>query len=124
MSTIFTSSFFKSSIECKTDWTKIRLNVRPDLGPSYLQRLSVDKTKIVGKELTNMSIVSFLWDIDESDATECVVSTIKVQTVLIQIRPDLTSGLIWIKHVCAKINSRWQLTNTSLLSFGGDRQTV
>ena len=65
----FLSSFSKSSLECQTDWIKIRPNFRPDLGPSYLQKLSADD--IVG------------------DASERVVSTIRVQTVWIQIRPDL-----------------------------------
>ena len=67
---------------------KIRPNVRSDLGPFYLQRLSADGTRIVSKKLTNINIVSFLWDIDKSVATEHVVSTIRVQTVWIQIRPD------------------------------------
>ena len=53
------------------------------MGSSYLQRLSVDDTRIAGKELTNMTIVSFLWDIDKPYATERVVSTISVQTVWI-----------------------------------------
>ena len=48
----FLSSFSKSSLECQTDWIKIKPNVRLDLGPSYLQKLSADETKIVGKELT------------------------------------------------------------------------
>ena len=58
------------------------------MGTSYLHRLSVDDTRIVGKELTTMSMVAFLWDIDKPDATECMVSTIRVQTVWIKIRPD------------------------------------
>ena len=51
VSTVFFYLFSKSSLECQTDWIEIRQKVRPDLGPSYLQKLSADNTKIVGKEL-------------------------------------------------------------------------
>ena len=69
--------FPKNSLECQTDWIKIRSIVRQ----SYLQSISADDTKIVCKELTNMSIVSFLWGIDKPVATERVVSNTRVQTV-------------------------------------------
>ena len=85
----------RSSLEYQTDWIKIRPNVRPNLPicKDYQQT-----TRIVGKKLTNISIVSFLWGIDKPDVTECVISTTRVQTVWIQTRPDLTSDLIWVKH--------------------------
>ena len=115
---------FEKFFRVQTDWIKIRPNVRSDLGPSYLQRLSADNTRKVGKKVNQHKHSFLLWDIVKPDATERVVSTIRVQTVWIQIRPDQTPGLIWVKHVCAKINSRWQLASISLLSFCGQRQTV
>ena len=78
---IFFEKFFRVSNRLVKDQAK-------HLGSSYLQRLSADDKRIAGKELTNMSVVSFLWDIDKPDATERVVSIIRVQTVWIQIRPD------------------------------------
>ena len=78
---IFFEKFFRVSNRLVYDQAK-------HLGSSYLQRFSADDKRIVGKELTNMSIVTFLRDIDKPDATERVVSTIRVQTVWIQIRPD------------------------------------
>ena len=57
----------------------------PDLGPSYLQRPSAEDTRIVHK------IAKI-----RSDATECMVNTIKLQTVWIQIRANILSGFIWI----------------------------
>ena len=81
-------------LQCQmvSDPDQARQGVGPDLGPSYLQRLSADVTIRQRANLIR----------NNGHTSRKTLSRIRSewQTVWIQIRPDILSGLIWIQNVC------------------------
>ena len=93
---MFLSSASGIPSECQmvsdSDPDQARKDVGPDLGPSYLQMLSADVTIRQRAKLIR----------NNGHTSRKTLSRIRSewQTVWIQIRPDILSGLIWIQNVC------------------------
>ena len=86
-------------LQCQmvSDPDQARQGVGPDLGSSYLQRLSADVTSRQRAKLIR----------NNGHTSQKTLSKIRSewQTVWIQIRPDILSGLIWIQNVCKKLSA-------------------